>query len=411
MASGRVQVAATGQQDEFLTGDPEVTYFVKRFTRHTKFALETFEAQFAQPSDFGSFLTCVVPRFGQLIRGMYLKIVLPVLSGPLAPGYTDSIGNALVEYVELVIGGKTIERINGEYMQLYSQTFLGESQQAALKYLIGDTKNGLGGLGPASSDPIVTSSYYGPYPRTMIVPLPFYFNRSESLSIPLCALTKQEVEVRVKLRTLQDVTAFGTKATARGHLQVSLPIEYVFLGDDEVTRFQNSKIDYVITQLQVSQTDVDANADTVPIRLEFINPVKELFMFIQDKWVLTENDYFNFKNTVSGQDQLATFRLDFNGETIVSDVIADELYLSILQFMNCHTRVPEMYAYCYSFSIDPENYLPTGQVNMSRILNKNLAVTLTPNTNPRNIRVYAKSYNILRFQNGMAGVLFMDNLL
>jgi len=79
--------------------------------------------------------------------------------------------------------------------------------------------------------------------------------------------------------------------------------------------------------------------------------------------------------------------------------------------MNRHTRVPTRLFYTYSFALDPENYLPTGQVNMSRIQNKLLTLNLTSSTEARNIRVYAKSYNILRVQEGLAGVLFIENNL
>jgi hypothetical protein len=48
-------------------------------------------------------------------------------------------------------------------------------------------------------------------------------------------------------------------------------------------------------------------------------------------------------------------------------------------------------------------------VNMSRIQNKLLTMNLTPYTGIRDVRVYAKSYNILRIENGLAGVLFIDN--
>jgi len=61
------------------------------------------------------------------------------------------------------------------------------------------------------------------------------------------------------------------------------------------------------------------------------------------------------------------------------------------------------------FAIDPENDLPTGQINMSRILNKIMYLTMTQNPNARNVRVYAKGFNILRIQNGLAGLLFTDN--
>ena len=685
MSSGRVQLAAVGIQDDFLTGDPEVSYFTKKYARHTKFALEVIEATFDQQGfDFGSFITCKIPRNGQLIRGMYLKLVLPDLQ-PSSYGYTDSIGNAIIEHADLLIGGKVVERINGEYMQIYSQSFLGESQQNALTYLIGDTKKGLGGLGPASTSTTDTENYYGPYPRTMMVPLPFYFHRSDSLAIPLCALSRQEVEVQIKLRPLNQLIAYGTPTagtlvlwqqyaitakrfayvtwmpfslmfvllnltgtvyiynanntslvpvlvsplkaftcsgiceldipvvlavssaacaspvvysstnvfgyyrpvvgvstdvgyngiasdgaenalaiTKRNEialiiftpgvpaptdvfvietlrtfvtvawsaqnslyilgtsepslysfdpltpavepalfsagdgpyfldytpagsylsdstpiawdgadlfsnttvttnsatletqvvpafttsiawsplfrqtmivgdyggfyigvepllggavtvvkgsrpLQASLPVEYVFLGDDEIAMFQNTKMDYIITQIQQDQVYVPAGVTSVPIRLNGVNPARELFIVIQDESVVAANDLFNFKNTWTNMDQLQSLRLDFNGETILSDAIADELYLSILTFLNCHTRVPESYVYCLPFAIDPENDRPTGQVNLSRIQNKMMYLTLTENPGARRVRVFTKSFNILRIQCGLAGVMFMDN--
>jgi len=206
-----------------------------------------------------------------------------------------------------------------------------------------------------------------------------------------------------------EIQPIVTQVTASSPLQASLPVEYVFLGDEEVKLIQSAKVDYVITQIQMARDNIPAGTTNWPMRLEFINPVKEMFFVVQDHLVLQNNDYFNFRNTNTSLDQLERLEFQFNGETIISETVADSLFLRVLQFLNNHTRKPDMYVYNYSFSIDPENYLPTGQVNMSRIYNKNLYLTLTPNPNARDVRVYAKSYNILRIQNGLGGVLFMDN--
>jgi hypothetical protein len=168
-------------------------------------------------------------------------------------------------------------------------------------------------------------------------------------------------------------------------------------------------VDYVITQIQMARDVIPAGTTSLPMRLEFINPVKEMFFVIQDRLVLQNNDYFNFTNTSTGTDQLVKLELQFNGETMVSESLASSLFLGYLQYLNNHTRTPDVKVYNYSFATDPENDLPTGQVNMSRIYNKNLYLTLTANQVERDVRVYAKSYNILRIQNGLGGVLFMDN--
>jgi hypothetical protein len=198
--------------------------------------------------------------------------------------------------------------------------------------------------------------------------------------------------------------------TPTQQFQASLPIEYVYLADEEVKYIQGAKIDYVITQLQLASTTVPANTTYVNgYKLYFINPVKELFFVIQDSNVLQTNDYWNYLNTTTGGQQLSNLQLQFNGEDMISPTIADAQYLGFVQFLQSHTRRPDMAIYNYSFSIDPENYLPTGQVNMSRIMNQNIWITLTPNPVVRDIRMYAIGYNILRVQNGIAGMLFIDN--
>jgi len=104
-------------------------------------------------------------------------------------------------------------------------------------------------------------------------------------------------------------------------------------------------------------------------------------------------------------------KLEFNDEKIIDDKLADTTFLHALQPMLHHTRVPksDRKFYVYSFSLDPESYYPTGQVNMSRIQNKILSLELSESTKKRDIRIYAVSYNILRFEQGLAGLLFIDN--
>jgi hypothetical protein len=84
-----------------------------------------------------------------------------------------------------------------------------------------------------------------------------------------------------------------------------------------------------------------------------------------------------------------------------------------LQPLLYHSRTPKNSSnrlfYAYSFSLYPENYTPTGQINMSRIQNKNLKLNLYDSKHDRHIKIYAKSYNILRIKNNLAGLLFIDN--
>ena len=423
-SSGHVQLAVTGLQDEFITGSPDITYFQKRFNKHTKFALELMDNPFLGPVDFGSTARCLIQRRGDLIRNLYLRIELPVLNTAATSnvGYSDSIGHTIIEHADLIIGGQTIERITGEYMEIFTELFVTDSQQFAVRDVVGKTYKRTG-LGPASSDQTVTNNYFGTYPRTFIVNIPFYFNRSDSLSVPLCALTRQEVEVEIKFRTLDQVIVTPDASVVGGPtvgnvIRASMPTEYVFLGDEERGMFMNSSLEYILTQLQLSRSVMEANLMSKTFRLGFVNPVKEMYIMIQDKDkaaanVLTGNDHLNYKNDLNTSNplynQLSTMSLTFNNEIMISGDVADALYLHDIEPMNHHSRVPRRLFYNYSFAIDPENYLPTGQVNMSRINNKLLTInTPTPSVD-RDVRIYAKSINILKIRDGLAGLLFADN--
>ena len=107
-----------------------------------------------------------IPRKGDLIRTIYLRVELPALTNDTTSniGYTDSIGNAIIEYADLIIGGQIIERITGEYMEIHNQYFVSDSKQESLKALIGTTGQQRG-LGNATSDS--SSAIYGPYPKNL----------------------------------------------------------------------------------------------------------------------------------------------------------------------------------------------------------------------------------------------------
>jgi hypothetical protein len=188
-------------------------------------------------------------------------------------------------------------------------------------------------------------------------------------------------------------------------IKASLPVEYVFLQEDEINYYRSKRIEHTITQIQLQSDTIEKDTTELQMRLNFINPVKEIFIVIQNRSNVApdQNDLFNYQN------DLLTTQLDFNNETYLDPDVADSLFMYALQAMNRHTRVPNRYIYNYSFALDPENYRPTGQVNMSRIQNKLLTLTVPTSSQVRDVRVYARSYNIIRIENGLAGVLFIDN--
>lgn len=76
-------MAAIGQQDAYLTGSPQITYFSGVYRRHTPFVLEAYDIPFLEQSvRYGQNNICRIPAKGDLIRGLTLKLTLPALNNP-----------------------------------------------------------------------------------------------------------------------------------------------------------------------------------------------------------------------------------------------------------------------------------------------------------------------------------------
>tara|TARA_B100001248_G_C27378236_1_gene455476 strand:+ start:370 stop:2049 length:1680 start_codon:yes stop_codon:yes gene_type:complete len=80
MPGGLIQIVAYGAQDLFLTGIPEITFFKFLYKRYTNFAMEFIELNLDGNKNFGEEISCEIPKNGDLINDMILKITLPSVS-------------------------------------------------------------------------------------------------------------------------------------------------------------------------------------------------------------------------------------------------------------------------------------------------------------------------------------------
>ena len=389
--SGRLRLAATGVQDQWLTGDPQFSYFLMNFRRHTKFSIDYIESQFDGDLTFGKTITCRIPNDkGDLVKNLNLKVTL---NDP-STGYEwcPSVISHLIESAELLIGGQTIQKLTGEYIYMHQQLYNTDDDTDQTVYFLNSHGN--------------TIAYSGDY--NYFIDLPFYFYRNSSLSIPTCALTKQIVEVRIKLRPLSELVSGANPENAIATLKkIAIDTEFVFLTDRERDYLMSRPIDYVITQLQMSKFVMKAGENTKSVMLNFSHPVKELFFVSQSEKAVRDN-HPNRYNTISN------VKLRFNNELIFD---RDRKFLVYEQALKYHISPPEYVAATnykqsefsmYSFALNPEMYYPTGQVNMSRIVHKLLTIEIDPinSIDDNKTRVYALNFNILRVNAGLAGLKF-----
>lgn len=389
--AGRASLAFLGQEDLALSGDPEVTYFIEKYQRSTRYASRVDKVQFENGTiNFGQENIVYVPKSGDLITDMYLKVLFPSQAA-LGSQVLDSVGTLMIEFIEIYIGNLLIERIYGEWLEMKFDLEVPTGKQASLQGLIGKS-------------PYATKTTYNTPASSYTIPLTF---SCFAAGLPLCAI-KDPVFFRISFRP----SAFFTypPVTYTAPVTAFLHVEYTYLSDPEVNYIKSRPQLYPIQQVQRQAFFAPVGTSNVQCLLQFVNPVKELFFVIQNN---TAQGY-DFSNTASSTvglsfgtgDQLAQLNLFFNTTERISTDVGTPLFLSTIQALEFHTRNPDRIFYSYSFSIDPEGSSPAGAVNMSMIKNQILQLSLTSSTAAREIRVYAVNYNFLNFENGLVQLEF-----
>lgn len=308
--------------------------------------------------------------------------------GPLASNvtdvytYVDSVGTYMIDNAELRIGGQLVQRLTGEQIELYNDLYVPYENQPGLKLLTGKQDN---------------SNVFDPG-RTYYTNLPFYFYGNNELSIPIAALDRSDLEVAVTYRPFSGLSYVSNIASVDQSMSATMIVEYGYLSENEVKWMKKNRLEYLITQTQATSFVLQPGFSTGTFKLPFINPVREIYIVIQNQSTAP----YDFSNN-----GLTNLGLSFNGQEYLSRQVIDAQYLQYVQAFQKYNVTPIRQFNVYSFANDPMNPRPTGQINFSRMKDVTLDITLTPLAGQsRNMRVYAANYNILRIENGLAGIMF-----
>jgi len=171
MSGGIVQLVATGAQDTWLTGKPEISFFRSNYKRYTHYALSS-ERQIIQGNpSAGNISTIRFEKKGDLMS--YVYFIAKDTTGALIPGVDWS---KVIDKIELLIGGQVVDTQDITWMTQVEPVT--GAQNYSQRYL----NNDLTGL---------TNVING------FLPLKFFFCKDWSSALPLVALQYHDVELRI----------------------------------------------------------------------------------------------------------------------------------------------------------------------------------------------------------------------
>jgi hypothetical protein len=359
-----LSIVCYGLQDTKIfkpRGQPDLKNYVKVNKKTSRWAAQWVRIDFDGDPAFGKKNTCTIPRKAELLTQLTLVVNMPDIATPqkkarnsclpntfLGPtfGWTNSLGHAMINLLELDIGGVNVDRMDGRFLELYDELYESNESVRSKNRMIQRVASGFNS----------SSIGHDNAPTQVKVPLPFWFSRgSYCNALPIDGLSADTIQVHVTFRPVNELHFTESKIDQR-NMNVSnyqsqslngvmpniegaqflranpesnsliysinpiqqldgtkgevipnykmpnkleigecyLLAEYISLEDAEAIAIRSSMIDYRVEQHYILQPQETQMSSNVRIRLPQSNPVKDMIWFAQRPEVANYNAWFLF---------------------------------------------------------------------------------------------------------------------
>ena len=357
---------SSGLQDQRLVapkGNPDVAQFVKVLRSTSRWAAQWRRVDFDGAVGFGKRVSLTVPPIAELVNGVMLVVQMPDIYAAqaaaqaaataegtafLGPQYTwtNSLGHALIDTVELEIGGAIVDTLDGRLLEALDELYEPVDTLRAKNRMIARAASGFG--------PTTWTGSAGA-PVTVYVPIPFWFSRPGRMShaLPISALYAERVRIHVNLRPVEQLyytdarmdprtvgfrpsvdvsgampaiqggrfwvaepTAPGMVYTINANMLAAgvngrllagytmpqtlavddayMMLEYVSVEEPEAVALRSAELTYFVEQHTAVQVVASQRTREVRIPLPLTNPTKEIIWLAQRPDVATYNAWFLF---------------------------------------------------------------------------------------------------------------------
>ena len=344
MSAGIVQLIAIGAQDEYIMGNPEISFFSSTFKRHANFS-QSIEKQTIHGAVKNNSMSSVqFEKTGDLLG--YVYFTLDNKQRALDVQRWDTI----IDKVELLIGGSIVDTQDSVF-----------TEKIAIDTFAQNVSKSSNGTHPGVSA------------RSYFYPLRFFFCEGPQCALPLVALNYHNVDIRIY---------WGPEAS---NYNIECHANYYYLDNEERGSIASRKHDLLITQVQKN-----IPSGTVVQDLTFNHPVK----YLASSDTTTDGALTSPSNKV---------KLNINGLDVGNYKWGKPHYIDVSNYYHTNfVTSPDFFLYC--FCLSTSSLQPTGTLNFSRLTSAKIMSEHMPINDP----IYAVNYNILRIENGMAGLLYAN---
>lgn len=396
----QLSYSLNGLQDTFLTGKPKHNFIKQAYKQYNNFAIERIRVTSKNTVQFGKQVTFEIKKLGDFLKKVYFEFSLPPLnitSGEYA-GWTNGIGYAIINHVDLKINGVFLDRRYGDFMMIWNQLTANPGIRDASDTLSGYYQN----LASLKYNALQSSNYN--------VELDFWFGENIASALPLLSLSQSNfIEIVLELKPFSECIVYdgATPPNEVSILDGWLNTDQIFVDDSFKKKFKGEEHTYIIKQLQYLKQDLVGSSKKV--NLTFNHPVSQLIFVLREHLSDENNDYFNFSKRDSGDHQSIS-PLMTQARLLIDSKIRNE-YMSSDQLsrLNSNTYYPntiDSFIYTIPFCNKPSEWYPNGTLNFSLIQNAELQIDLEPGVSDCSVYVFAINFNFITIKDRFIKIEF-----
>jgi hypothetical protein len=438
--AAKISLKAIGKQDtHLLSKDPEDSFFKYNPKTHSEFRKYHRVHNVVNDGNIATwpFAQTIKVQFnptnmGDLLSNMWLSITMPCLTDG---NYADQLGRHILKSVTMFVDDIEVEKIHDDWGIIYDELYLEISEKVANRFLVNrnigfDESSRNESLSRSSSD--------------LVIPLHFFFSRKYASDeyasnqpnrpyFPVCAIHRQKIEFELEFHQ----QSFFTNTTDTLSLQSFNLVTEEITTSPEERKYLTGERQMLVTDLvrKHSSAVSDIGSDTIVNNLVPNIPVKCIHWFLRNTNFEIEGDAvgsldvneqrlyqnrFNFSSNVSFDDQttffdpiMASASFYINGNRLPNVTKTNHNYYKyLIPFRNRLAR-PIRNIYTYSFSMNPINVEPSGNLDFSQIQSDktNIEVKLDTtevdiNANTYSLNMYYTGYQTFAFDRGFMSVAY-----
>lgn len=411
-SAAAVGMAAIGPQDKYVYSPK--TDWTPVIKQHTNFSIVKKELKISTPPYIGN--TLIIPinvgESGDLLKNMYFKCTLPPNIS-----YTDRVGVALINKAELYFDSILIDSYDSDWHTIYNELFLSADEILGLVNIVGGTLPPGNGIGPVTSSPV----------NELIIPLRFFFSTQKDAYLPLCAMKRQKVYVKLYFN---QQSWFTDNEEPMELADVSILFDQIFLTSNERLYYMNTPLKFNIPKVlkepdcprSFGSSGENPGSGIVNMQMNPNFRVNMINWFVRnkDKTYKTRYDYgyqsdlsrsyVSYKNWL-GQTKYYDSLMDYiniyiNNQNITQNLYEDSYFL-FKHPIDHGLSVPDKNIYTYCFSDQAKDFLvKSGEVDFRTISSKTTSISIK--FKESFVRQLSQSFELVMYYYGYTELVFSN---